>query len=284
MIAAQTEKRLNELRPRLQESLDRLHNLLPSEQRDSILGMKKLLEEKQLKKFSDFAERLKEVFADKPDVRQHVDKLINMSRALTPLSDEVMTADGREAFPGLSSRQEKLQERTGGLGEALERLAQLYPGMDTKIITDLKGAAAAMGKASGKLKATDAAGAIPPEQEAIRGLARSQQAARQMAQQMARQMAMHRQANRWGYPRGYDSRYGWYYGPGIPLPTLPQPEVKRPRIRGYTGIDKQEFDPPDKDAYKAPQKLREKVMEALKEDIPSQYRREVEKYFRGLTQ
>jgi hypothetical protein len=25
-------------------------------------------------------------------------------------------------------------------------------------------------------------------------------------------------------------------------------------------------------------------MEALKEDIPSQYRREVEKYFRGLTQ
>jgi hypothetical protein len=106
----------------------------------------------------------------------------------------------------------------------------------------------------------------------------------QIAQQMAQQMAMGMQANRWGYPWGYDPRAGWYYGPWGPMPTLPQPEVRRPREQGYTGIDKEEFTPPSKDAYKAPQILREKVMEALKDDIPSQYRREVERYFRGLTE
>ena len=137
-----------------------------------------------------------------------------------------------------------------------------------------------MGRASGRLRGEDAPGAIPPEQEAMRILTRSQQAMQQMAQQMAARM----QANRWGHPWGYDPRPGWYYGPWIPMPTLPQPEVRRPREPGYTGIDREEFDPPSKDAYKAPQILREKVMEALKGNIPSQYRRDVERYFRGLTE
>ena len=30
--------------------------------------------------------------------------------------------------------------------------------------------------------------------------------------------------------------------------------------------------------------FREKVMESLKEEVPSQYKRKVEKYFRGLTE
>jgi hypothetical protein len=95
---------------------------------------------------------------------------------------------------------------------------------------------------------------------------------------------MRMQAARWGYPMAYDPRPGWYYGPWVPMPTLPQPELNRPRERGYTGIDREEFDPPSKDAYQAPKIFREKVLESLKEEIPSQYKREVEKYFRGLTE
>ena len=191
-----------------------------------------------------------------------------------------MTPGSREKFPGLASQEKELQERTEGLGERLEMLSQLFPGMDTEIINDLRDGAASMGRASRKLDGEDASGAIPPEEEAIRSLTRSQQAMQQMAQQMAMQM----QANRWGYPWGYDPRAGWYYGPSIGMPTLPQPEVERLRERGYTGIDREEFDPPSKDAYKAPRVLREKVMEAMKEEIPSQYRRGVERYFKGLTE
>jgi hypothetical protein len=49
-------------------------------------------------------------------------------------------------------------------------------------------------------------------------------------------------------------------------------------------MDRKEFDPPSKDAYRTPEALREKILEALKADIPSQYRQEVERYFRGLVQ
>jgi hypothetical protein len=186
----------------------------------------------------------------------------------------------KEQFSGLASQEKDLQEKTESLGKRLEILSQLFPGMDTQIIDDLEEGAASMGEASRKLDGQDAPGAIPPEEEAIRSLTRSQQAMQQMAQQMA--MAM--QANRWGYPWGYDPRAGWYYGPQIGLPTLPQPGVERFRERGYTGIDREEFDPPSRDAYQAPKILREKVLEAMKEEIPSQYRRGVERYFRGLTE
>jgi hypothetical protein len=142
-----------------------------------------------------------------------------------------------------------------------------------------------MGEAAGKLRKEDPPAAIPPEQEAIRKLTQSQQAMQQMAQQLAQQMAMRMQANRWGYPWwGYDPRPGWYYGPWVPMPTRPQPEFNRPLEKGTTGIDREEFQLPSKDAYQVPKIFREKIMESLKEGIPPQYRREVEKYFRGLTE
>ena len=276
----ETEKRLNRMMPRLQETIEHLRRLLPSEQRDSISEMERLLKEKQIERLSGLATSMEKELAGRPDAQKLVDELMAMTKEMIPDSGETLTADSKGKFPGLTSRQEKLRERTKNLGETLERLSQLFPSMDTEILNDLKEATSSMGRASGRLRGEDAPGAIPPEQEAMRILTRSQQAMQQTAQQMAMRM----QANRWGYPWGYDTRPGWYYGPWIPMPTLPQPEVRRPRQPGYTGIDREEFDPPSKDAYKAPQILREKVMEALKENIPSQYRRDVERYFRGLTE
>jgi hypothetical protein len=283
-LDAETEERLKTMISRLQKLMDQLSHRLPSEQRDSVLEMERLLKEGQIEGLSRLLESLPKELAGQPEIRMLVDELMSKTRALIAKPHEVMTADRRQKFPELFSRQENLQERTRELGEKLETLAQLFPGMDTEILNDLKQGAASMGAASGKLKGQDAAGAIPPEQQAIRSLSRSQQAMQQMAQQMARQMAMRMQANRWAYPWGYDPRSGWYYGPRVPMPTLPQPEVKRQREQGYTGIDREEFDPPSKDDYKAPQIFRERIMEALKENIPSRYRREVERYFKGLTE
>jgi hypothetical protein len=245
--------------------------------------LEKLLKERDLNKFSELAKNLGEELSGRPDLQRLIEDLGKLAENLSPDLKELMRPEDKEEFSGLSSRQESLKNRTRNLVEKLEMLSQLFPGMDTEILNDLKNATDSMGKATGKLKGEDAPGAIPPEQEAIRILTKSQQAMQQMAQQMAQQLAMQMQ-NRWGYPWGYDTRPGWYYGPWVPMPTLPQPESGRLREKGYTGIDREEFDPPSKDDYKAPQILREKVMESLKEGIPSQYRREVEKYFKGLTE
>src|SRR4030042_4843637 len=134
-----------------------------------------------------------------------------MMENLIPAPEEMLAHESREKFPGLSSRQESLKERTEGLRKTLEMLAQLFPGLGSEVLNDLKEGADFMGKASGRLRAEDAPGSLPQEQEAIRRLTRSQQAMQQMAQQMAMRM----QAMRWGYPLAYDPRPGWHYGPWV---------------------------------------------------------------------
>jgi hypothetical protein len=162
------------------------------------LELKRLLKEKKIEQFSQFAKSLDKESAGSPDVHELIDRLTRLARQLSPGKGEVMTPGTKERFPSLAQREKKLQEKTEALGEILERLSQLFPGMDTEIINDLRDGAASMGRASGKLDGEDASGAIPPEQEAIRSLSRSQQAMQQMAQQMAMRM----QANRWGVSRG----------------------------------------------------------------------------------
>ena len=265
----ETEKRLGQSLPDIEELLRQLAQSLPPELREMVEGWKDLLKENRIERYSELAEKMAKDLSERPEVQGLIERLREMARSLTPDGKEAMTPEDREKFPGLSSRQESLRERTRRLHERLEMLAQLFPGMDTEILNSLKDATGSMGKASGRLKGEDAPGAIPPEQEAIQRLSQSQQAMQQMAQQMAMQM----QAGRWGYPYGYDPRAGWYYGPWLPMPTLPQPEFQRPRERGYTGIDREEFEPPSRDAYQVPKIFRDKVIESLKEEVPSQYKK-----------
>jgi hypothetical protein len=229
--------------------------------------------------FSERAGEMEKELGGRAAEQKGLRELREMADRLFPDPEKILSAKERKDFPDLASREKMLRERTQSLREKLEMLSQLFPGMDSEILKDLEGAGKAMGEASGRLAGEDAPGAIPPEQAAIRGLAKSQQAMQQMAQQMAMQM----QAMRYGYP-GYDPRPGWYYGPWIPMPTLPQPQINRPIERGYTGLDREEFETPSKDAYQVPKIFREKVMESLKEEVPAPYKRKVEKYFRGLTE
>jgi uncharacterized protein YukE len=203
-----------------------------------------------------------------------------LAEETAPRIDETARKPDMERFPDLSDRQEYLKRRTKDFLEKLEMMAQLFPGMDTEILKDIEGASDSMGDAAGRLKHEDAPGAIPPEEEAIRKMSKSQQAMQQMAQQMGMRM----QAARWGYQLVYDPRPGWYYGPWAPMPTLPQPELYFPREKGYTGLDKEEFDPPSKDAYQVPKMFREKIMDSLKEDVPSQYKKDVQRYLRDLAE
>ena len=276
----ETGKRVKRSLPQIDKILERLRNSLSPEQKESLEELARLLQKEKLEESSQLAKELENELSERPGDQELLEELNKMLEGLLPDSKELMTPDQKGKFPDLSSRQENVKDRTEGLQEKLEMLSQLFPEMDREILQNLKGATGSMGEASGKLKGEDAPGAIPPEQEVIRRLAQSQQGMQQMAQQMASRM----QAARWGYNLGWDPKPGWYYGPWVPMPTLPQPELNRPRERGYTGIDREEFNPPDKDAYRVPQIFREKVLEGLKEETPSEYKRKVERYFKGLTE
>jgi len=216
---------------------------------------------------------------------EYMGVLMRIYRRLEHIRSYVPDDSGREGLSSLSDRQERVKGRTDDFLERLEALAQLFPGMDTSVLKDIEGAAESMGNAAGRLKKADPAGALPPEEDAIRKLSKSQQAMQQMSQQMAQQAGARMQAaNRWGYMVAYDPRPGWYYGPWMPMPTLPQPEVRYPREKGRTGIDREEFEPPSKDAYRVPARFRERIMESMKQPVPRGYERDVEHYFRGLAQ
>jgi uncharacterized phage infection (PIP) family protein YhgE len=273
-------KRLETELPRLRQKLEELSRSLPPEQREMTEELSRLLKDEKMKMFSERAGQIEKEWGGKSEDQKRLRELREMADRLFPDLEKILSAKDKKNFPDLSSRERTLQERTQNLREKLEMLSQLFPGMDSEILKDLQDADRAMGDASGRLAGEDAPGAIPPEQEAIRGLSKSQQAMQQMAQQMAMQM----QAMRSGYPWGYDPRPGWYYGPWVPMPTLPQPHLNRPIERGYTGIDREEFETPSKDAYQVPRIFREKIMESLKEEVPAQYKRKVEKYFRGLAE
>ncbi|MDP2645974.1 MAG: DUF4175 family protein [Desulfobacterales bacterium] len=280
LAETETRERLDRKMPRLKEILSQLRRRLSSEAEEALSEMERFFEEERIDRLAQLVDRLGEELAENPQARGLADEMKQIMDFLTPSAHEVMTQDNGKAISDLFTRQDQLQGKTKDLGETLDMLSQLFPGMDTKIINDIKNAAGSMGRASGKLNSKDADGAIPPEEEAIRYLSQSQQGMQQMAQQMAQQM----QANRWGNPMAYDPRGGWYHGPWGSMPTLSQPEVNRRREQGYTGFEKEEFDPPAPDAYQAPRIFREKVMEALKEEVPSRYQKEVKRYFKGLTE
>jgi ABC-type transporter Mla subunit MlaD len=274
------DRKMKESLSRMKELLENLRGSLAPEQQDSVEALERLLQKESLERFSGLLRELEKDLGGKAGEDRVMGELKRTLKDLFPSPGELLTPDHKKKFPGLSARQDHLKERTRGLQEKLEMLAQLFPGMDTEILKALQGAAGSMGKAAARLGGEDAPGAIPPEQDAIRSLSKSQQGMQKMAQQMASQM----QAARWGYNLVYDPRPGWYYGPWAPMPTLPQPEVKRPREGGYTGIDREEFDPPSKDAYRVPRIYREKVLEGLKEEAPAPYKKKVERYFKGLTE
>ena len=280
IVDEEIEKRLNQSRPQLQEALEGLTRSLPPEQKEEVDELQRLLKEGNLEKFSQMAKDLEKELSGRPREQKAIGDLRSRVERLSPDPEGFIAPEDKAKFPGLSLFQDNLKERTAALGEKLDLLSQLFPGMDTEILRDLKEASGSMGEASGKLKKEDAPGAIPPEQEVIRRLTKSQQA----MQQMAQQMAMQRYAAQWGPQLVYDPRPAWYYGPWAPMPTLPQPGVNRPLERGYTGLDREEFEPPSKDAYKVPKIFRDKVLEGLKEETPSEYKRKVEKYFKGLSE
>lgn len=274
----EVENILSKIRSKIEDILKGLGKGFSNEHfEDFINKSKRLLSKENIESFSDILKEFEKLSSSNENILREIREII---KELNLLKTESISTENRKRLSNLSQRENDLKERTEALRERLEILSQLFAGMDIDFLDDLRHASESMAEASRMLSKEAPHSAIPPEQEAIRRLSKSRQSIDRMVQQMAMQM----QSMRGGYPLAYDPRPGWYYGPWAPMPTLPQPELMRPMQKGYTGIDREEFELPSKDAYKAPKIFREKAMESLKEGMPTEYRKEVEKYFKGLTE
>lgn len=271
--------------------LNELEQILPrSEDEKLALEMERLLAQGKL---GEFISRLKQMRAslgaessslDMSDSDRSasqslalLDELKALMQRLDSKASELASDEEKTQLAELARREKSLQERTRSIKERLEILSQILPMMDPSLAEEMGQAAEFMGQARTRLGGYDPPGAIPPERQALERLAKSQQGMQALGRQLARRGG--RQRFGWGF----NPRAGWYWGGWRPLPTLPQPSLKGfRREHGYTGIEREEFRTPAKDAYQVPKMYREEVMKALKEVYPSQYQDQIKKYFQNL--
>jgi hypothetical protein len=179
-----------------------------------------------------------------------------------------------EELGQLSHRQQAVRERTETLKNRLDQLSQFIPFLSPELRQKIGEAGEFMGDAQGELSGRRARQAIPPEEEALRRLSQGQQAMQQAMQQMAQRGQMGQ------IPVPMVLRR-----PGDPFAFNQQPFPDRsPREQGRMGINTRDFKIPGKEEYKAPRQFREEIMEALKRGGPSQFKGQIEQYFKNLTE
>jgi Domain of unknown function (DUF4175) len=225
--------------------------------------------------WEDFLRHHPEVQAKLQNVRemlaqshQHLADLNNLD------GRELLDPQQGEELGHLSQRQQVLRERTEVLKHRLDQLSQFNPFLSPELGQQIGEAGDFMGEAQGELGEHRARQAIPPEEEALRRLSQGQQAMQQAMQQMAQRGQMGQ------IPVPMVLRR-----PGDPFAFNPQPFPDRsPHNQGRMGINTRDFKIPGKEEYKAPRQFREEIMEALKRGAPSQFKGQIEQYFKNLTE
>jgi hypothetical protein len=187
---------------------------------------------------------------------------------------ELLDPQQDEGLGQLGDRQHAVRERTEALKNRLDQLSQFIPFLSPELQQHIGEASEFMGEAQGELSGRRAHQAIPPEEEALRRLSQGQQAMQQAMQQMAQRGQMGQ------IPVPMVLRR-----PGDPFAFNQQPLPDRsPRDQGRMGINTRDFKIPGKEEYKAPKQFREEIMEALKRGGPSQFKGQIEQYFKNLTE
>jgi uncharacterized protein DUF4175 len=188
--------------------------------------------------------------------------------------EELLDPQQGEELGQLSHREHAVRERTEALKHRLDQMSQFIPFLSPELRQNIGEAGEFMGEAQGELNERRARQAIPPEEEALRRLSQGQQAMQQAMQQMAQRGQMGQ------IPVPMVLRR-----PGDPFAFNQPPFPNRsPQDQGRMGVNTRDFKIPGKEEYKAPKQFREEIMEALKRGGPSQFKGQIEQYFKNLTE
>jgi hypothetical protein len=187
---------------------------------------------------------------------------------------ELLDPQQGEELEQLGQRQHAVRQRTEALKDRLDQLSQFNPFLSPELRQQIGEAGEFMGEAQGKLSDRQARQAIPPEEEALQRLSQGQQAMQQAMQQMAQRGQMGQIPVPMALRR-----------PGDPFAFNPSPFPDRsPQNQGRMGINTRDFKIPGKEEFKAPRQFREEIMEALKRGAPSEFKGQIEQYFKNLTE
>jgi soluble cytochrome b562 len=123
IVDEEVEKKLNQSRPQLQEALEGLNRSLPPEQKEAVDELQRLLREGKLERFSQMAKELEKELSGRPKEQKVIGDLRDRVEGLSPDPKGFIAPEDKAKFPGLSSFQDNLKERTMALGEKLDLLS-----------------------------------------------------------------------------------------------------------------------------------------------------------------
>jgi hypothetical protein len=267
---------------RLDRALDRIaRQLTPEESGELLKALQDAAQELSAMQqhpspaWEEFLRTHPELQAMLQDLHERLDRSRQRLADLNSLDgQELLDPQQREQLGQLGQRQQAVRERTEALKSRLDQLSQFIPFLSPELRQNIGEAGEFMGEAQGELSERHARQAIPPEEEALRRLSQGQQAMQQAMQQMAQRGQMGQ------IPVPMVLRR-----PGDPFAFNQQPFPDRsPREQGRMGVNTRDFKIPGKEEYKAPKQFREEIMEALKRGAPSQFKGQIEQYFKNLTE
>jgi hypothetical protein len=267
---------------RLDRALDRIaRQLTPEESGELLKALQDAAQELSAMQqhpspaWEEFLRTHPELQAMLQDLHERLDRSRQRLADLNSLDgQELLDPQQREQLGQLGQRQQAVRERTEALKSRLDQLSQFIPFLSPELRQNIGEAGEFMGEAQGELSERRARQAIPPEEEALRRLSQGQQAMQQAMQQMAQRGQMGQ------IPVPMVLRR-----PGDPFAFNQQPFPDRsPREQGRMGVNTRDFKIPGKEEYKAPKQFREEIMEALKRGAPSQFKGQIEQYFKNLTE
>ena len=267
---------------RLDRALDRITQHLTPEESGELLralqnGVQELsaMQQHATPATEEFLRHHAELQAMLQDLRSVLAQSFQRLAQLNGLDgQELLEPQQGEELGQLSQRQQAVRERTEALKNRLDQMSPFNPFLSPELRQQIGEAGDFMGEAQGELRDRQARRAIPPEEEALRRLSQGQQGMQQAMQQMAQrgqmgQMPVPMVLRRPGDPFAFNQ------------PPFPD---RSPRDQGRMGVNTRDFKIPGKEEFKAPKQFREEIMEALKRGGPSQFKGQIEQYFKNLTE
>jgi hypothetical protein len=234
----------------------------------AIEGLKEMESMLDSQKYRQEREQMRKSLESLAALRQDLNNLLNLEER------EVASPQEAQELGDLSNREVALKDRTAKLSDKLNQLSQLVPFISPELRQNIEEAVPLMGEAGEELSDISTRRALPPEREALNRLLQAQQSMQQAMQQMAQRGQM-----------------GLIPAPMIlqarrePFQFGQRPQMSRNQFdQGIMGLNNRDFKLPGKEDYQVPKTFREEIIKALKEGYPQEFKEQIERYFRNLTE
>lgn len=183
-----------------------------------------------------------------------LEDLERMRQSLEDYQRKKFLPEERERVQELAKRQQTIRDKTGEVGQEIDKLQKQSAFANEEISEDMASARERMESARDRLEGERPGSAVTEEREALHALESAKARLKQAAERIAKGMI----------------------GGGMPMPEPGQ------REEGVLGVRKERVKLPSPEDYKVPEEFRQEILDAMKGPAPKEYDQMNKDYYKRL--